>query len=527
MRTLIPAAVALAVPAAAAAGTGPDTHGTGPAPRRRRRAAAALAMLAVPLAVTALTAIPAAAATTGTYRIVGTGTVGIQPTAVAVDSSTHTAYVTNRGDNTVSVPGAPVTIGVGSGPDAVAVDSSTHTAYVANYPYDNPYAQGTVSVINEATNAVTGNINVGYAPDAVAVDPSTDTVYVANEFGNTVSVINGATNTVTATIGVASEPDAVAVDPSTHTVYVANYLDGGVYVINGATNAVTATIDQGFSGPDAVAVDPSTHTVYVANWYGGVSVINGTTCEAADPYAAGCRRTWPTIGVGSGPDGVAVDPSADNVYVANYFDNTVSVIDEATNAVTATIGVGNWPDAVGVDPSTHTAWVANSGGGANTADGSVSVITYNPSSYPTGYHQLVANNSGLCVDVYGASTSDNAAINQYTCKTTGQANQEWQWLPVPAWGSYGELENQNSGKDLVVANASTAAGAKIIQYVANGTTNGQWEPIALPNGSWQFQNKNSGQCLDVYGGSSSPGVQLDQWPCQSGAAGGNQAFATR
>ena len=62
---------------------------------------------------------------------------------------------------------------------------------------------------------------------------------------------------------------------------------------------------------------------------------------------------------------------------------------------------------------------------------------------------------------------------------------------------------------------------------ANGTTNGQWKPIPLPNGSWQFQNKNSGQCLDVYGGSSSPGVQLDQWPCKSGAAGGNQAFATR
>ena len=222
-----------------------------------------------------------------------------------------------------------------------------------------------------------------------------------------------------------------------------------------------------------------------------------------------------------------MDPSTGNVYVANYYGNTVSVIDEAANAVTATIGVGKWPVAVGVDSSTHTAYVVNSGGGPNTAYGSVSLITYNPSSYPAGYHQLVANNSGLCVDVYGASTSSNAAIDQYTCKTAGQANQEWQWNPVPAWGSYGELKSQNSGKDLVVANASTAAGAKIIQYTANGTTNGLWKPIALPNGSWQFQNENSGQCLDVPGSSSSLSVQLDQWPCQSPAAGGNQAFATR
>ena len=46
-----------------------------------------------------------------------------------------------------------------------------------------------------------------------------------------------------------------------------------------------------------------------------------------------------TIPVGIGPDGVAVDPAAHAVYVANYFDGTVSVIDAATRAVTATIGV--------------------------------------------------------------------------------------------------------------------------------------------------------------------------------------------
>lgn len=248
------------------------------------------------------------------------------------------------------------------------------------------------------------------------------------------------------------------------------------------------------------------------------------TALTAIPAAAttGTYRTVETVGVGWQPTAEAVDSSTGTVYVTNTGDNTVSVLSRSYPPTT--IGVGTEPDAVAVDPSTHTAYVANSGGGANTPDGSVSVITYNPSSYPTGYHQLVAQFSGLCVDVYGASTSNNAAIDQYTCKTTGQANQEWQWNPVPAWGSYGALENQNSGKDLVVANASTAAGAKIIQYAANGTTNGLWKPIALPNGSWQFQNENSGQCLDVTGNSTSLGVQLDQQPC---AAEAEQTFATR
>ena len=146
------------------------------------------------------------------------------------------------------------------------------------------------------------------------------------------------------------------------------------------------------------------------------------------------------------------------------------------------------------------------------------------SSYPTGDHQLVVNSSGLCVDVDDNSLANDAVIDQWTCKTTGQANQEWQWNPVS--GGYGELQNENSGADLVVLSASTANGAKIIQYTQNGTTNGLWKPIALSNGSWQFQNENSGECLDVPGNSTSRGVQLDQWPCKSDAAGSNQAFAT-
>ncbi len=146
-------------------------------------------------------------------------------------------------------------------------------------------------------------------------------------------------------------------------------------------------------------------------------------------------------------------------------------------------------------------------------------------SYPSGYHQLAADNSGLCVDVSGASTSTGAAVIQWTCKSGGASNQEWQFNPVS--GGYGELQNQNSGQDLVVLNASTSAGAKVIQWTQNGTSNGLWRPIALSNGSWQFQNENSGQCLDVTGASSSLSVQLEQWPCKSGAAGSNQAFATR
>lgn len=46
------------------------------------------------------------------------------------------------------------------------------------------------------------------------------------------------------------------------------------------------------------------------------------------------------------PGGIAVNPAGTKVYVTNRNDNTVSVIDTATNAVTTTVNVGKRPDAI-------------------------------------------------------------------------------------------------------------------------------------------------------------------------------------
>src|SRR5467141_2026087 len=49
------------------------------------------------------------------------------------------------------------------------------------------------------------------------------------------------------------------------------------------------------------------------------------------------------IPVGSAPSGVAVAPDGSKVYVANFNDNTVSVIATATNTVTTTIPLPRCP----------------------------------------------------------------------------------------------------------------------------------------------------------------------------------------
>ena len=79
-----------------------------------------------------------------------------------------------------------------------------------------------------------------------------------------------------------------------------------------------------------------------------------------------------TIPVGITPDGIAVNPTGTDVYVANLHSNTLSVINPTSNTVTNTIPVGNLPADVAVSPTgpeVGDVYVTNGG------DNTVSVIS--------------------------------------------------------------------------------------------------------------------------------------------------------
>jgi YVTN family beta-propeller protein len=87
-----------------------------------------------------------------------------------------------------------------------------------------------------------------------------------------------------------------------------------------------------------VAVSPDGGKVYVGNGsLGSVSVIDAAT-----------NMVTATIPVGTCPLGVSVTPDGSKLYVANECSNTVSVINTAKNTVTATIPVGSEPFAFGI-----------------------------------------------------------------------------------------------------------------------------------------------------------------------------------
>jgi YVTN family beta-propeller protein len=108
----------------------------------------------------------------------------------AFDSANGNLYVTNEGNNTLSVISGQTNsvignpIPVGSFPLGIAFDSANYNLYVTNYN------SGTVSVISGQTNTVIGNpIAVGSGPYGIAFDSGNDNLYVANN-GGTVSVIS-------------------------------------------------------------------------------------------------------------------------------------------------------------------------------------------------------------------------------------------------------------------------------------------------------------------------------------------------
>ncbi|WP_316785175.1 Ig-like domain repeat protein [Streptomyces sasae] len=164
--------------------------------------------------------------------------------------------------------------------------------------------------------------------------------------------------------------------------------------------------------PTGVAINSAGTRAYVANEGDDtVSVIDTAT-----------NTVTATINVGSSPFGVAVTPGGAFVYVTNVASDSVSVIDTATNAVTDTISVGTAPFGIAINTAGTRAHVANEG------DDTVSVIdtatntvidTINVGSSPfgvafspAGAFSYATNNGANTVSVIDTATNTvTATIN--------------------------------------------------------------------------------------------------------------------
>jgi DNA-binding beta-propeller fold protein YncE len=275
----------------------------------------------------------------------------------AIDEATHTLYaadlpsrnvfmINTAACNATKTSGCtqhPPTVTIGPFPGVPAINPATQTMYVS---YGANGIANKVAVVNAATCNATGTSGCGQAPGVVnvgvgtvilAVSAATDTLYGPASGGDTAAVINGTTCNGTdhsgcghlaATVKVGSGPFGAVVSDRTHTLYVANNANGDspgtLSVINTAT--CNGTVTTGCSGPFPtaatgaspllVAADTRTGTLYITDASSAsVTVLNTKRCNAA--VTSGCAGASRARAVGSGPFGIAVNPSTGTVYVAN------------------------------------------------------------------------------------------------------------------------------------------------------------------------------------------------------------------
>ncbi len=235
---------------------------------------------------------------------------------------------------------------VGSAPVSIAVNASTGRAYVANS------GDGTVSVLDGDSDAVVATVPIGSHPYSIASDETNGKVFVTHTFDDQVSVLDGATNAVTELKTGAA--DLIAINSRSGTVYLLGY--GGALKVLDEKSGKFSPHDVGRHGW-GLTLDDSTGTVYVAR------------IESADLVA---MKTSPagvsTLPAGAIPCAIAVDAKTQTLYVADYGENTVAIVNAKTGRLTASIPVGDRPEAIAFDPQRNLVYVAN------TAGNSVSVI---------------------------------------------------------------------------------------------------------------------------------------------------------
>ncbi|MGH9206790.1 MAG: choice-of-anchor tandem repeat GloVer-containing protein, partial [Acidimicrobiales bacterium] len=212
----------------------------------------------------------------------------------------------------------------------------------------------------------------------------------ASRWGTVFKLSPGGTETVYSFTGGSDggQPVAGLIADSSGNLY-GTIEHGGAPGCSGGCGVVFKLTGTGFVPPPAYVTNTGSNTV---------SVLDPAT-----------NTVTATVTVGVKPEGVAVAPDGQHAYVTNAGSNNVSVIDTSTNTVAATVPVGVAPKGVAINPTGLHAYVTNSSGGTvsvikistNTVVATVAVGSnpFGVAVIPDGTHVYVTNSGSSNVSV--------------------------------------------------------------------------------------------------------------------------------
>lgn len=266
----------------------------------------------------------------------------------AVDASVHKGMA--QGDHAVMETGGAVwaidsatnevvaKVPVGMHPAHVVVSPDGRLAYVTNG------GDNTVSVIDTTARSLVATISVGQFPHGLRFSPDGKEVYVANLKGGSVSVIDTASQKEVAQVPAGKGPAQTGFTPDGRLAFASLSGESAIAVIDPATRKVIRKVAVG-TVPIQLYATPDSRTLLVANQ--GTRKKPGRTVSMID---LGSFKVAKTVVTGAGAHGVAVDREGRYAYVTNMYANSVSLLDVKNHQVVKTVPVSKTPNGISVAP---------------------------------------------------------------------------------------------------------------------------------------------------------------------------------
>jgi DNA-binding beta-propeller fold protein YncE len=283
-------------------------------------------------------------------RLLRTVPVDYSPAVLAVDERTGRVFISTSvvgTASTVSELAALYVLDSGTaevlytyswttGHNAMAVDETAGRVFSTDDSGDG--GAGSVDVLDARTGQELRSVSVSVSPVAVAVDEHTGRVFIANYAQGTVSVLDAGSGRVLCSVSVGKHLRALAVDTRSGRVFVASLGPTDQYGMGTGEGRVTMLDARSGQVLRFVRVDKNPRVLAVDAHTGRVFVVDvGPTDQSSNPMGVGrvrvldaeSGRVLYTVPVGKSPGAIAVDARVRHVFVTNYHDGTVSVLDES------------------------------------------------------------------------------------------------------------------------------------------------------------------------------------------------------
>lgn len=300
--------------------------------------------------------------------------------SIAINSETNRIYLSARSGQiwvidgetneiVATIPGvfgaSPGVFGAYPGVSGrLAVNPATNRIYVADI------AGQRLVVIDGDSNTEVGSVGAEVVGDP-AVNSVTNRIYVIGSDSGKVTVIDGETDQVVAVVDLGARLGGVTVNPKTNRIYVSQHGEdaadaGRLIAVDGESHEILSTVAAGRDGIGSPAVNPTTNRIYVSSsgtGYGGAWKV---ALSVVDPIKLGTTLN----GLGS----VAINPTTNRIYSLVAFDNSVAVIDGASDSILANIKLGLGLSSIAINPETNHLYVGTRGDKGEVQSQSVMVV---------------------------------------------------------------------------------------------------------------------------------------------------------